>query len=73
MQSSVDRSHKAAKLPEGLSETHDEIHSGGGSRGWPASGSGKGGHDPNTLGENKGLGAHKAGGENPTFEVKDQK
>ncbi|KAL4915647.1 hypothetical protein BDW62DRAFT_188031 [Aspergillus aurantiobrunneus] len=23
-------------------------------------GSGKGGHDPNTLGENKGLGAHKA-------------
>ena len=53
-----------------MSEMKDgEYHSGGGSRGWPASGSGKGGHDPHpNSGEGKGLGAHKAGTKDaPTF------
>jgi len=49
--------HKTAPFPEGASEMHDEVHSGGGSRGVPATGSGKGGHEPKTLGENKGLNA----------------
>lgn len=52
-------------MPEGTEEMEDHhYHSGGGSRGqpdWghPPSGSGKGGHEPKTLGERKGLGAGK--------------
>ncbi|KIW21133.1 hypothetical protein PV08_01713 [Exophiala spinifera] len=52
--------HKTAPLPEGLSEeVHDEVHSGGGSRGWKGhqEGSGKGGHEPKSLGQKKGLNA----------------
>ena len=37
-----------------------QFFSGGGSRGIPGGGSGKGGHDPKTVGKQKGLGAHKA-------------
>ncbi|ERF71217.1 hypothetical protein EPUS_07900 [Endocarpon pusillum Z07020] len=56
----VDRSNKAAPLPEGTSEMKDHHwYSGMGSRGHPESGSGKGGHEPKTLGEQKGLGAKK--------------
>ena len=51
----IRRAGKTAPLPEGLNEVHDGVHSGGGSRGIPASGSGKGGHEPKTLGEEKGL------------------
>ena len=36
------------------------MHSGGGSSGPTQGGSGKGGHEPKTLGEEKGLGAHKS-------------
>ncbi|KAK4934754.1 hypothetical protein LTR10_024058 [Elasticomyces elasticus] len=51
----IPRASKTAPLPEGLSEeVNDGIHSGGGSRGAPASGSGKGAHVPKTLGEEKG-------------------
>jgi hypothetical protein len=55
--SDVDRSYKAAATPEVTGANN--LESGGGSRGQPSSGSGKGGHDPKTLGEKKGLGAHK--------------
>jgi hypothetical protein len=42
-----ERTKRTAPLPEGISEMkNDGYHSGGGSRGMPASGSGKGGHDP---------------------------
>lgn len=57
----VDHSGKAAPLPEGTSEM--EIHhwySGQGSRVRPESGSGKGGHEPKTLGEQKGLGGEES-------------
>lgn len=58
-ESSVAGAHKAAPLPEGLNEVPDGVHSGGGSRGVPGyTGSGKGGHEPKSLGENKGQGAH---------------
>ncbi|KAI1622185.1 hypothetical protein EDD37DRAFT_637265, partial [Exophiala viscosa] len=50
----IPRASKTAPLPEGLSEVNDGVHSGGGSRGTPASGSGKSGHIPKTLGEAKG-------------------
>ncbi|KAJ9643647.1 uncharacterized protein PV06_09166 [Exophiala oligosperma] len=55
-ESEIAGAKKAAPMPEGLSEVHDEVHSGGGSRG-NLEGSGKGGHEPKTLGENKGLNA----------------
>ena len=57
----VDRSNKAAALPEGTSEkeTH-QSYSGQGSRGHPESGSGKGGHEPKTVGEQKGVGGAKS-------------
>ena len=45
---------KAAPLPEGLSEVNDRDLSAGASVGPNISGSGKGGHDPKSLGENKG-------------------
>lgn len=47
--SDVDRSDKAASLPETMGENN--LHSGGGSAGPRAEGSGKGGHEPKTLGE----------------------
>lgn len=50
----IPRASKTAPMPEGLNEVNDGVHSGGGSRGAPASGSGKGGHEPRTLGEAKG-------------------
>ena len=43
--SGVDRSHKAAPMPEGVSEMKDETMSGGGSVGVTGGGSGKGGKD----------------------------
>ena len=59
----LEHTKRTAPLPEGISEMKDhELHSGGGSRGYPAGGSGKGGHDPHPRsGEDKGLGALKAG------------
>lgn len=59
----VEHTKHTTPLPEGMSEMkNDGYHSGGGSRGMPASGSGKGGHDPHPgSGEGKGLGAHGAG------------
>ncbi|GAD92033.1 hypothetical protein NFIA_039580 [Paecilomyces variotii No. 5] len=56
----ISRANKPAAFPDG--DFEDGVHSGGGSRGVPPSGSGKGGHEPKTLGERKGLGAHKANG-----------
>lgn len=53
--SDIDRSHKAADLPE--TTGGNNLASGGSSRGQPAGGSGKGGHEPKTLGEKKGLGS----------------
>ena len=44
-------------MPEETGSTG--LHSGQGTSG---TSSGKGGHDPKTTGENKGLGAHKADG-----------
>lgn len=59
----LNRAHKAAELPE---EAHKGgLHSGGGSSGPTQGGSGKGGHEPKTTGEKKGLGAHKADGPDP--------
>ncbi|QKX63658.1 uncharacterized protein TRUGW13939_10829 [Talaromyces rugulosus] len=51
--SDIDRSYKAANLPE--TTGGNNLASGGGSSGPRVSGSGKGGHDPKTLGEKKGL------------------
>ncbi|PCH08080.1 Hypothetical protein PENO1_002740 [Penicillium occitanis (nom. inval.)] len=47
--SDIDRSNKAASLPETMGENN--LASGGGSAGPRATGSGKGGHEPKTLGE----------------------
>lgn len=55
----INRVHRTAELPE-AAKSSGGLHSGGGSSGPTQSGSGKGGHEPKTLGENKGLGAHKA-------------
>ena len=41
----MDRSHKAAPLPEGVSEMNGSTMSGGGSQGLTGGGSGKGGKD----------------------------
>jgi len=55
-----------------LSEVNDQNLSGGGSRGVPASGSGKGGHEPHTAGGNvtkgvsMGPGEKDPNGANPT-------
>lgn len=50
----LDRVNRTADLPD---VPAGGMHSGGGA---PGHSSGKGGHEPRTLGENKGLGAHKA-------------
>lgn len=55
----LERTQKVADLPEAAQK--QGLHSGQGSSGPTQSGSGKGGHEPKSLGENKGLGAHKAG------------
>ncbi|KAJ5104387.1 hypothetical protein NUU61_001734 [Penicillium alfredii] len=52
----LSRSHKTAPLPEETGSQR-EVFSGQGSSGPTKSGSGKGGHEPKSLGENKGLGA----------------
>jgi hypothetical protein len=53
--------NKAAPLPEGMSEMDEHHrHSGMGTRGHPESSSGKGGHEPKTLGEREGLGGPKS-------------
>ncbi len=53
----VNRSGKAAPLPEGTEEMENHHwYSGMGSRGHPESGSGKGGQEPKTQGEGKELG-----------------
>ncbi|KAL9129323.1 MAG: hypothetical protein Q9217_002194 [Psora testacea] len=44
--SGVDRSYKAAPLPDGVSEMKDSPHSGGGSVGLTGVGSGHGGKEP---------------------------
>ncbi|KAL3457318.1 hypothetical protein BJX64DRAFT_293285 [Aspergillus heterothallicus] len=51
----MNRVDRTAPLPEDMGNS--EPYSGQGSL---SHGSGKGGHEPKTLGENKGLGAHKA-------------
>ncbi|EED17769.1 conserved hypothetical protein [Talaromyces stipitatus ATCC 10500] len=51
--SDIDRSGKAADLPETMGGNN--LASGGG--GSTGSGSGKGGHEPKTLGDKKGLGS----------------
>ncbi|KAL3450500.1 hypothetical protein BJX65DRAFT_305337 [Aspergillus insuetus] len=51
----MNRVDRTAPLPEDMGNR--EPYSGQGSL---SHGSGKGGHEPKTLGENKGLGAHKA-------------
>ena len=56
--SSVDRSHKAAPLPEGISEMNDRDLSQGSQGITQGTGSGKGGHEPHSLGEGKGMGKH---------------
>lgn len=53
----LNRTHKTAEMPEQTGK--NELHSGQGTTG---TSSGKGGHEPKTVGENKGLGAHKADG-----------
>ncbi|KAF7586696.1 hypothetical protein BBP40_008485 [Aspergillus hancockii] len=53
----LSRTHKVADLPDAAKHTGDKTLSFGGSAGHS---SGKGGHEPHTLGEQKGLGAHKA-------------
>ncbi|KIW54194.1 hypothetical protein PV05_06571 [Exophiala xenobiotica] len=69
-ESDVAGAKKTAPLPEGLSEVNDEVHSGGGSRG-NQEGSGKGGHEPKTLGELKGTKtAGKNTGGDPTLAAK---
>jgi len=50
----VDRSNKAAPLPEGISEMTDATTSAGSA----GHSSGKGGHEPHSLGEGKGMGKH---------------
>jgi hypothetical protein len=53
--SDIDRSNKAAALPETMGENN--LASGAGSSGPTVSGSGKGGHEPKTSGWKKGTGA----------------
>ncbi|KAL5340574.1 hypothetical protein BJX70DRAFT_360593 [Aspergillus crustosus] len=55
-QGELNRASRTAPLPEVTG--HSEPYSGQGQYKNPE-GSGKGGHEPNTLGERKGLGAHK--------------
>ncbi|KAI2813832.1 hypothetical protein CBS115989_9046 [Aspergillus niger] len=55
----LNRVQRTAPLPEAAQSSGGE-YSIGGSSGPNKSGSGKGGHEPKTLGEKKGLGAHKA-------------
>ncbi|KIX99474.1 uncharacterized protein Z520_05050 [Fonsecaea multimorphosa CBS 102226] len=50
---------KAAPLPEGMDEMNDRTLSGGAALGHQ---SGKGGHDPRTMGEHKGLSGHRVVG-----------
>ena len=50
----IDRINKVAPMPEETGSQR-EVYSGMGA---PGSSSGKGGHEPKTLGENKGRGAH---------------
>jgi len=54
----VEPSHtqKTAPLPEGMDEMNDRVLSGGAA---PGHESGKGGHDPKTMGENIGRGDKK--------------
>ncbi|RMJ27241.1 hypothetical protein PHISP_01893 [Aspergillus sp. HF37] len=59
----LNRTNKTAELPE--EALKGGLHSGQGSSGPTQGGSGKGGHEPKTMGENKGLGAHKADGPDP--------
>ncbi|KAE8154210.1 hypothetical protein BDV25DRAFT_121653 [Aspergillus avenaceus] len=51
------RVQRTAPLPDAAKSSGSNFISGGGSEGHS---SGKGGHEPKTLGENKGFGAHKA-------------
>ncbi|KAJ5831809.1 hypothetical protein N7474_000120 [Penicillium riverlandense] len=52
----LNRTQKVAPMPEETG-SHREVFPGQGSAGPNQSGSGKGGHEPKTLGENKGLGS----------------
>lgn len=53
-ESGVPRANKTADMPEGLQESHDGVHSGGGSVGIGShTGSGKGGHEPKSIGQHK--------------------
>ncbi|OGE56774.1 hypothetical protein PENARI_c002G03434 [Penicillium arizonense] len=54
----VNRSHKAAPMPEQTGSGRRDVFPGQGSGGYENTpGQGKGGHEPKTLGENKGLGS----------------
>lgn len=53
----MNRVDRTAPLPEVSGSSEPYIGQGGYKN---PTGSGKGGHEPNTLGENKGLGGHKA-------------
>ncbi|KAJ5621028.1 hypothetical protein N7510_005012 [Penicillium lagena] len=52
----LNRVHKVAPMPEETGSNR-EVFPGQASAGPTKSGSGKGGHEPKTLGENKGVGA----------------
>ncbi|KAF9891487.1 hypothetical protein FE257_003954 [Aspergillus nanangensis] len=59
--SDINRVHKTADLPD--ADFHGQgVFPGVSNLGPQSSGSGKGGHEPRTLGENKGTGAHKGTG-----------
>lgn len=55
----LNRVQRTAPLPEAAQSSGGE-YSIGGSSGPNKTGSGKGGHEPKTLGDKKGLGAHQA-------------
>ena len=57
----MNRVHRTAELPEAALQPRG-LHSGGGSSGRQ---SGKGGHNPRTEGEKKGLGSHRTDGLDP--------
>ncbi|KAL4894803.1 hypothetical protein BDV59DRAFT_164323 [Aspergillus ambiguus] len=58
----LNRVNKVAELPDADFHTPGSVYGGLGSLGKPSSGSGKGGHEPHSLGEEKGTGAHKGTG-----------
>ncbi|BDD58832.1 hypothetical protein MPDQ_007478 [Monascus purpureus] len=60
----MSRVYRTAELPEAALQPPG-FHSGMGSRGFKNTGSGKGGRNPRTMGEKKGMMAHKMDGTDP--------